>query len=214
MYTRKNNQELPRINEIHPLAPSKKIFISDVCHALQFGRSADRIYQNTFDISVCCIKLTRLLMQVTCSNQMELELWDTAGQEDFDRLRPLSYPDTDVLLVCFSVVSPDSLTNVFEKWAPEVKHFCQEVPIILVGTKRDLRTDPKVVDTLERTKQKPVSFEEGCLAAEHIGAYGYCECSAKTCEGIIQVFEMGIEASMKAKRVPKLSEQKSTCTLF
>lgn len=51
---------------------------------------------------------------------MELALWDTAGQEDYDRLRPLSYPDTDVILMCFSVDSPDSLENIPEKWTPEV----------------------------------------------------------------------------------------------
>lgn len=53
--------------------------------------------------------------------QVELALWDTAGQEDYDRLRPLSYPDTDVILMCFSVDSPDSLENIPEKWTPEVK---------------------------------------------------------------------------------------------
>ena len=37
------------------------------------------------------------------------------GQEDYDRLRPLSYPQTDVFLVCFSVVSPSSFENVKEK---------------------------------------------------------------------------------------------------
>ena len=42
---------------------------------------------------------------------VELALWDTAGQEDYDRLRPLSYPDTDVILMCFSIDSPDSLEN-------------------------------------------------------------------------------------------------------
>uniref|UniRef100_A0A8C8ZC33 Ras homolog family member C n=1 Tax=Prolemur simus TaxID=1328070 RepID=A0A8C8ZC33_PROSS len=71
--------------------------------------------------------------------QVELALWDTAGQEDYDRLRPLSYPDTDVILMCFSIDSPDSLENIPEKWTPEVKHFCPNVPIILVGNKKDLR---------------------------------------------------------------------------
>lgn len=53
--------------------------------------------------------------------QVELALWDTAGQEDYDRLRPLSYPDTDVILMCFSIDSPDSLENIPEKWTPEVE---------------------------------------------------------------------------------------------
>ena len=70
------------------------------------------------------------------SFQVELALWDTAGQEDYDRLRPLSYPDTDVILMCFSIDSPDSLENIPEKWTPEVKHFCPNVPIILVGNKK------------------------------------------------------------------------------
>lgn len=72
-------------------------------------------------------------------------MWDTAGQEDYDRLRPLSYPDTDVILMCFSVDSPDSLENIPEKWTPEVKHFCPNVPIILVGNKKDLRNDPATI---------------------------------------------------------------------
>ena len=72
----------------------------------------------------------------TFVGQVELALWDTAGQEDYDRLRPLSYPDTDVILMCFSIDSPDSLENIPEKWTPEVKHFCPLVPIILVGNKK------------------------------------------------------------------------------
>ena len=55
------------------------------------------------------------------SLQVELALWDTAGQEDYDRLRPLSYPDTDVILMCFSIDNPDSLENIPEKWTPEVR---------------------------------------------------------------------------------------------
>ena len=63
----------------------------------------------------------------------------SGGQEDYDRLRPLSYPDTDVILMCFSIDSPDSLQNIPEKWVPEVEHFCPNVPIVLVGNKKDLR---------------------------------------------------------------------------
>ncbi|KAE8611766.1 hypothetical protein XENTR_v10012595 [Xenopus tropicalis] len=89
------------------------------------------------------------------SKQVELALWDTAGQEDYDRLRPLSYPDTDVILMCFSIDSPDSLENIPEKWTPEVKHFCPNVPIILVGNKKDLRNDEHTRRELTKMKQVP-----------------------------------------------------------
>ncbi|CAG8750306.1 16893_t:CDS:2, partial [Acaulospora colombiana] len=72
-----------------------------------------------------------------------LGLFDTAGQEDYDRLRPLSYPQTDVFLVCFSVTSPASFENVKEKWFPEVHHHCPGVPCLIVGTQIDLRDDPQ-----------------------------------------------------------------------
>ena len=92
--------------------------------------------------------------------RVELALWDTAGQEDYDRLRPLSYPDSHVILICFAVDSPDSLDNVQEKWISEVLHFCNGLPIILVGCKKDLRNDPKTVDELRRTSQRPVTRQE------------------------------------------------------
>ena len=51
---------------------------------------------------------------------INLGLWDTAGQEDYDRLRPLSYPQTDVFLLCFSITNPTSFENVRTKWYPEI----------------------------------------------------------------------------------------------
>lgn len=72
---------------------------------------------------------------------VKLALWDTAGQEDYDRLRPLSYPNSDVVIVCYSIDAPESLLNVTEKWIPEVRYFCPDVPVILVGNKKDLRDD-------------------------------------------------------------------------
>jgi len=83
---------------------------------------------------------------------VNLGLWDTAGQEDYDRLRPLSYPQTDIFLICFSVVSPASHENVKGKWYPEVKHHCPNTPVILVGTKTDLREDPDTINKLRDKK--------------------------------------------------------------
>ncbi|KAM3727056.1 Ras-like GTP-binding protein rhoA [Dirofilaria immitis] len=135
--------------------------------------------------------------------QVELALWDTAGQEDYDRLRPLSYPDTDVILMCFSIDSPDSLENISEKWTPEVRHFCPNVPIILVGNKKDLRNDPQMVRELAKMKQEPVRPEQGRAIAEQIGAFAYLECSAKTKDGIREVFEKATQAALQQKKKKK-----------
>jgi len=132
--------------------------------------------------------------------QVELALWDTAGQEDYDRLRPLSYPDTDVILMCFSIDSPDSLENIPEKWTPEVRHFCPNVPIILVGNKKDLRNDPQTLRELAKMKQEPVRPEQGRAMAEQIGAYAYLECPAKTKDGVREVFETATRAALQVKK--------------
>uniref|UniRef100_A0A194AMW2 Putative ras-like protein GTP-binding protein Rho1 n=1 Tax=Pinctada fucata TaxID=50426 RepID=A0A194AMW2_PINFU len=135
--------------------------------------------------------------------QVELALWDTAGQEDYDRLRPLSYPDTDVILMCFSIDSPDSLENIPEKWTPEVKHFCPNVPIILVGNKKDLRNDLNVQKELKKNKQEPVKSNEGHAIADQIHAFAYLECSAKTKEGVREVFETATKAALQTKKKRK-----------
>ncbi|KAK4809319.1 hypothetical protein QYF61_023312 [Mycteria americana] len=250
-----------------------------------------------------------LLSRVPLPYQVELALWDTAGQEDYDRLRPLSYPDTDVILMCFSIDSPDSLgraqgvrgglglpqdwvlllnppgsgkplchpsggchslpsiswlclcsrkmlgpcclgggggrgrccgatsplpvgkaryrfprlrggwrgsspsaqggphvlvaENIPEKWTPEVKHFCPNVPIILVGNKKDLRNDEHTRRELAKMKQEPVKPEEGRDMANRINAFGYLECSAKTKEGVREVFEMATRAGLQVRKNKK-----------
>ncbi len=75
-------------------------------------RNSCSFVQSVFTQIVMLIQL-----YLTICWQVELALWDTAGQEDYDRLRPLSYPDTDVILMCFSIDSPDSLgENLFLAW--------------------------------------------------------------------------------------------------
>lgn len=118
-----------------------------------------------------------------------LGLFDTAGQEDYDRLRPLSYPQTDVFLVCFSVTSPASFENVREKWFPEVHHHCPGVPCLIVGTQTDLREDAQVREKLAKQKMMPVRKEDGERMAKELGAVKYVECSALTQFKLKDVFD-------------------------
>ncbi|EOX90797.1 RAC-like GTP binding protein 5 isoform 3, partial [Theobroma cacao] len=78
---------------------------------------------------------------VVNGSTVNLGLWDTAGQEDYNRLRPLSYRGADVFILAFSLISKASYENVSKKWIPELKHYAPGVPIVLVGTKLDLRDD-------------------------------------------------------------------------
>ncbi|XP_041459616.1 ras-like GTP-binding protein RHO [Lytechinus pictus] len=141
--------------------------------------------------------------------QVELALWDTAGQEDYDRLRPLSYPDTDVILMCFSIDNPDSLENIPEKWTPEVKHFCPNVPVILVGNKKDLRMDENTKRELMKMKQEPVRTADAQSMSDKISAYKYLECSAKSNDGVREVFETATRAALQVKK-----KNKSKCNLL
>jgi small GTP-binding protein len=133
---------------------------------------------------------------------IELALWDIAGQGDYeDGLRPLSYPDANAFLVCFSIGYPDSLENVLEKWDPEIKHFgAKQVPRFLVGCKKDLRNDERGVHALARRSQIPVTTEKGAEVAKLIGAE-YFECSARTGEGVRELFARVTESMEPDKAV-------------
>ena len=116
-------------------------------------------------------------------------------QDDFDTLRPLCYPGTDVFLLCFSVVSPTSFHNVLEKWVPEIRHHCPRAPLVVVGTQSDLRNDVKVLIELAKYKEKPVSEEDAAKLADQLGA-PYVECSALTQKNLKEVFDTGILTSL------------------
>ncbi|KAI9464482.1 P-loop containing nucleoside triphosphate hydrolase protein [Lactarius psammicola] len=144
---------------------------------------------------------------------VELALWDTvAGQEDYDRLRPLSYPGSHVILICFAIDSPDSLDNVQEKWISEVTHYCAGLPIVLVGCKKDLRCDPKTIENLRKTSQTPVTLGEGIAVAQKISARQYLECSAKSGEGVREVFQYAARAALLSQ--PKGHRKSSHCVVF
>ncbi|KAJ8793364.1 hypothetical protein J1605_019415 [Eschrichtius robustus] len=204
---------------------------------------------------------------------VNLGLWDTAGQEDYDRLRPLSYPQTgtgaavvkgplsrlfgegvqgstlqltwpkclagaglttlrallppalvscagpvgrgctalDVFLICFSLVSPASFENVRAKWYPEVRHHCPNTPIILVGTKLDLRDDKDTIEKLKEKKLTPITYPQGLAMAKEIGAVKYLECSALTQRGLKTVFDEAIRAVLCP---PPVKKRKRKCLLL
>jgi len=137
------------------------------------------------------------------SKPINLGLWDTAGQEDYDRLRPLSYPQTDVFLVCFSVISPASFENVKNKWVPEISHHAPGVKFILVGTKMDLRDDPETTSKLQEKGLQCISDKEGRDMAVAIGAHDYLECSALTQKGLKTVFDEAIRCVLQNEVDPK-----------
>mmetsp|Transcript_131024 Transcript_131024/g.184691 ORF Transcript_131024/g.184691 Transcript_131024/m.184691 type:complete len:197 (+) Transcript_131024:81-671(+) len=148
------------------------------------------------------------VVNLTAGNQkIELGLWDTAGQEEYDRLRPLSYANANVFLLCFSIVNPVSYQNITAKWYKEVIHYCPDVPLILVGTKLDLREDPATISKLSSLGQSPISAAKGQELATKISAFKYMECSAMTQEGLKDVFDTAIKAVLfgtnnKAKKGP------------
>ncbi|VEU24349.1 DEKNAAC105608 [Brettanomyces naardenensis] len=141
------------------------------------------------------------------NEKVTINLWDTAGQEEYDRLRPLSYTQTDIFLICFSVVEPSSFSNVKTKWIPEIRHHTpKDTLVLLVGTKSDLREDPHVLDQLEENGVKPISSEEADQLARDMGCVGYLECSAASQQGVREVFESAIKSVISPEVVKAAQE--------
>ncbi|EFA76882.1 Rab GTPase [Heterostelium album PN500] len=125
-------------------------------------------------------------------------LFDTAGQEDYDRLRPLSYPQTDVFFVCFCVISRASFENVKYKWNAELDHHCPSTPKILVGTKSDLRGSGR----------PEISTKEAHDLAKELGFIGYVETSALVQTNLTQLFNQAIKSAVNAPAAKKKKGEK------
>ncbi|KAM8894785.1 ras homolog family member Ua isoform 1-T1 [Spinachia spinachia] len=128
---------------------------------------------------------------------VKLQLCDTAGQDEFDKLRPLCYTSADVFLLCFSVVSPASFQNVPDKWVQEIRRHAPLAPLVLVGTQCDLREDVKVLIDLARYRERPVDPADARDCAVEIGAVSYMECSSLTQKNLKEVFDTAILASLQ-----------------
>jgi small GTP-binding protein len=114
---------------------------------------------------------------------VNIGLWDTAGAEDYDRLRPLSYPQTDVFIISYSIISPSSFDNVSSKWLPEIRRHAPHAPILLAGLKTDLRNDENVTNF-----HTAKSEADGKALARSLGLV-YRECSALTQSRLKEMFD-------------------------
>ena len=134
-------------------------------------------------------------------------------QEEYDRLRTLAYPLTDVFLVCFSVASPSSLENVRDKWVPELRHYCPRTPYLLVGTQEDLRDDPLTREKLLKQKQTFVSPQTAERVAKQVKAVKYVECSSLTQKGLKNVFDEAILAAF-SKNDTEEKSRRHKCSIL
>ncbi|KAJ2301179.1 hypothetical protein IWW55_003797 [Coemansia sp. RSA 2706] len=197
----------------HTITRRKAVVIGDgacgktcLLHVFRVGRfpSDNRYIPTIFDTWVADMEVD--------GTSIELALWDTAGQEDFDRLRFLCYPDANVVIICFSVDQPDSLANVADKWHPEVEQNAPRAPVILVGLKLDLREDAGVRDELARYGEHPVTEQEGRTMARRIGAVSYVECSSIWNLNVKDVFEIAARRALSADK--RVDAQQSKCCVI
>ncbi|XBW35221.1 hypothetical protein QEN19_000784 [Hanseniaspora menglaensis] len=127
---------------------------------------------------------------------IQLSLWDTAGQEEYERLRPLSYSKADVIIIAFAVDDCESLYNTRTKWIQECVRYVPECPLILVGLKEDLLSTSN-----NSAKNNFVDETEVSRIAREIGAKKYMYCSALTGNGVDDVFEAAVRTSLLVSNV-------------
>lgn len=152
---------------------------STLLHYVNGSVDLDVYVPTIFDNYSCVVNLN--------GEKARLDLWDTAGQEDYDRLRALSYGQTDVIVLMFAVDRTSSFENIEDKWMPELRAHLPDTPIFLVGTKCDQRDNERC----ERANL--VSAEAIEATAKRIGAISTIEVSAQTGKNINSLFTMCLQ---------------------
>lgn len=155
------------------------------------------------------------MLQTPEGQGVHMLLCDTAGQEDYDRLRIQTYYDADVIILCYCVDRRASYLNVSNVWLPELRRYAPRVPILLVACKADLPLPS--LEEIEAKKQqwtdltasvdsnkegdghRQVSKEEGAIMASVCRLSGFVECSAKTQAGVQNVFRLAARLALKRR---------------
>ncbi|GMM47836.1 hypothetical protein DAPK24_044340 [Pichia kluyveri] len=121
------------------------------------------------------------------------DLWDTAGQEEYERLRRLSYSDANIIIIAYSLDAPESLENINEVWAPESMTYAPNALIILTGLKSD--------------KIHRVDSMRANAIAKNIGAVAHITCASITMENVNELFDKVFENIVKINQQQKQFEQ-------
>ncbi|TYI83196.1 hypothetical protein E1A91_D05G275300v1 [Gossypium mustelinum] len=128
------------------------------------------------------------------------------------RLRPLSYRGADVFILAFSLISKASYENVAKKWIPELKHYAPGVPIVLVGTKLDLRDDEQFF--IDHPGSTPISADQGEELRKQIESPSYVECSSKTQQNVKAVFDSAIKVVLQPPKKIKKKKSYVGCSIL
>ncbi|KAL4503311.1 hypothetical protein ABPG72_000917 [Tetrahymena utriculariae] len=142
---------------------------------------------------------------------VQLGIWDTAGQEEYNRLRPLSYSNTDVFLIVFSVVDPESFDNALKKWYPELQQVQPKSLKIFVGNKIDLLESEE--NKKKSSKNAPINSQQVKQIVNELGCE-YFECSAKLDQGIKEIFQKSIQDVIQFKQKNQKPRKHQKCTLI
>jgi len=144
---------------------------------------------------------------------LNLCLCDTGAEEDHNRQRIQVYQDTTVAILCFSIISPPSYQNCKTKWIQEIRQYCGNSRVLLVGTKSDLRTNSQMLQRLAERNAEPISIKQGKALAKEIGAFRYIElCSLdENCgELLLEVLRTALESNNTSSSSSRKDRRSST----
>eukprot|EP00026_Physarum_polycephalum_P016791 Phypoly_transcript_17792.p1 GENE.Phypoly_transcript_17792~~Phypoly_transcript_17792.p1 ORF type:complete len:213 (+),score=26.77 Phypoly_transcript_17792:91-729(+) len=139
-----------------------------------------------------------------------LSLYDTVGRGDYFKLRRLTYPNAKVILMCYSVISPASFENIGREYKEEFK-LMPGVPVILVGTKGDLRTDKEMIERLAEKRLSMITEKQAQDLADSFGFVCSMECSALKNTGVQEIFNKAIEVALSP---PQPKQKAKGCILM
>ncbi|KAK7104157.1 cell division control protein 42 homolog [Littorina saxatilis] len=144
---------------------------------------------------------------------LHLEIIDTLEEDESPSIRLSEYPGTNIFVVCFSVVRPETLSHVEDIWLPEIRAHAPQTPFILVGTQADLRDSDEICNMLKEKGQEPVSPTQGSAAARRIGAACYIECSPGVEKKLRKIINSAIASVLKVQDVHHAT-QASMCSIL